>query len=62
MIIKKIIAGYLKNYRYDGLFGEECGCENGDLFPCGEIPSNCEPGHKIPCDCEKNCGWHIGKS
>lgn len=47
------IAKYLQNSGYGGLFSSEgeCACENDDLFPCGEMPADCEAGYKIPCSC-----------
>ena len=66
MNIQEIVEKYLIDNSYDGLFGDYCGCEIGDLMPCGE-PGNCEAGYKGPCpgpeDCENGggCRWHIAK-
>jgi len=36
---------------YDGLYHPdpvmECGCFADDLYPCGERPKECRPGHAI---------------
>jgi len=45
MNIKEIITKYLTENGFDGLCGEECGCQLGDLFPCESISPNCEPGY-----------------
>lgn len=69
MIAKEIVKNYLKRNGYDGLAGDECGCERSDLMPCGEFGANCEAGHKVKCDCDcgecelavrgsKSC-WHM---
>jgi hypothetical protein len=67
MNVLEIIEQWLSEHGYDGLCGEECGCEIGDLAPCCcEGLGNCIPGHKIPCDgqgdaCESSvpCRWHM---
>lgn len=65
MRIQEIVEKYLKDNGYDGLTcSGVCGCEVGDLFPCGE-PENCEAGYKVPCpgpaDCpaDGDCPFHI---
>ena len=62
--IKEIIENFLKKNGYDGLYNteDECGCEVGDLFPCGN-PSEiyCRAGYRQPCySCDNNCDFHIG--
>jgi hypothetical protein len=58
MNIRDIVKKYLIDNCYDGLAGEECGCETGDLMCCDDPELTCEPGHKIFCsiclnvDCE----------
>ena len=69
MTVKKIIHAYLLAHKYDGLAGEDCGCELSDLMPCegtisGNDVSDCIPGYKVPCDpetCEADgdCPWHM---
>ena len=52
MSIKEILEKYLKDNKYDGLAGERCGCQIGDLMPCYNPSPNCTPGYKRPCsDC-----------
>ncbi len=47
----ELLAEALKEKGYGGLYdGTGCGCWIDDLIPCGEDPSNCEPGYDIPCD------------
>lgn len=66
MKIQEIVEKWLIDNGYEGLSGEDCGCEVGDLMPCDE-PGNCEAGHKIPCpgqeDCVNGggCPWHMAK-
>ena len=67
MTVHDIIKGWLIEHGYDGLYhANDCGCEVGDLFPCGEVQNDCAPGHKIPCDPETcsadgDCPHHIGE-
>jgi len=60
MTVIEIIEKYLKENGYDGLYNEryECGCEIGDLAPCGEIGTDCKAGYKRPCE---EYGWCIGE-
>ncbi len=45
--IREIVKNWLITHGYDGLAGEDCGCEINDLMPCDE-PSiyQCRAGHK----------------
>lgn len=49
MDVREIIKKYLVDNEYDGLVNEdgECGCQVGDLFPCGDPSPFCEAGHKL---------------
>lgn len=66
MNIRNIVEKWLIDNGYEGLAGNECGCEVGDLMPC-EYPSfaDCEPGYKVPCPgpegcwADGDCPWHI---
>ena len=45
--VKEIVKKYLKENGYDGLVGNECGCDIDDLFPCGlEGCENCDGNRK----------------
>lgn len=70
--IKEIVAKYLKESKFDGLFNPdgECACKNDDLFPCDEFTGNCEAGYKTKCNCEdedgcfwmgSGCDWHVSR-
>ena len=68
MNCKEIITKYLKENNFDGLFNRECncGCPIDDLMPMDDCWSDCEPGHKVPCDpetcpAEGDCEFHIGE-
>jgi hypothetical protein len=41
-------AARLIRLGYDGLYHptEPCGCWMNDLYPCGERPPECRPGHE----------------
>ena len=61
MTVIQIIAEYLEQNKYDGLYQPgECACLKDDLAPCGQVENGCEPGHKT--DAPGNCpsDWHIG--
>jgi hypothetical protein len=60
MDIKEIVKSYLEDNGYAGLWSPEgeCACVNDDLFPCGEVFSECEAGYKAACDCGEH-DWHI---
>ncbi len=49
MNVKEIVIAYLKVNGYDGLCGDECGCQLDDLVCCEEDCSNCIPGYKQDC-------------
>ena len=59
--VREIIKTYLKVNGFDGLAGDECGCQIDDLICCDEDPSNCVPGHKKECTPEESakcdCYW-----
>ena len=66
MNVKEIVESWLKQNGYDGLAGDGCGCEVGDLMPCDLLHEiECEAGYKVPCsggeDCpaDGDCPWHI---
>jgi hypothetical protein len=54
---REIVADYLNDNEYDGLFmAGECACSRDDIMPCEEYSSECEPGyrHDVPCaDCRE---------
>lgn len=51
MTVKEIVAEWLKEHGYDGLYyPDTCGCLLDDLMPCGESCDHCEPGYKLPGD------------
>ncbi len=53
MVVKEIIAAWLKAHRRDGLFNAdgECACILGSHFmPCNENCSNCQPGYLESCN------------
>ena len=59
----QIVATWLKDNGYDGLYSDDCGCEINDLMPCGQFGGQCEPGYKCSCpgpkDCPADGDWHI---
>lgn len=53
--VTELVETCLKADGHDGLFRADipCGCEIGDLFPCGESGGGCRPAVKVFCgDCE----------
>lgn len=69
--IREIVNEWLKVNGYEGLAGDDCGCEVDDLMPCDEPDViHCVAGHKIPCpdgdDCEyrfapDSIHWHMAE-
>lgn len=64
---RDILKKALEDALYDGLYAPDgsCSCLVADLGPCGEDPSGCYAGHKVPCPgdgcmLDGNCGFHIG--
>jgi len=57
---KEIIAKYLKENGYDGLFGDGCGCFVNDLIPCDSCPSMCVPGYRgVDCEGYEGCFQNV---
>lgn len=62
---REIVALWLRENGYDGLYYDDCGCSHEDVAPCSS-PSldawvlDCRAGYKRPCDCGEGCDWHIG--
>ncbi len=50
--VKSIMRKWLNENGFDGLFNDECACLRKDLMPCDCPGTNCQPGYKIPCDCD----------
>jgi len=50
--VSQILTRWLTDNKYDGLFNAdlECGCEVGDMAPCGEPGLGCLAGYKLQCD------------
>ena len=55
MIVREVLAEWLKTHGYDGLVRDvtasACGCGLDDLMPCdGCDVANCEPAYEHRCD------------
>jgi len=46
MTVNKIIQDYLRKNGYDGLAGDECGCDIDELAPCDGPCLDCVPAFK----------------
>jgi hypothetical protein len=64
--LKEIVANYLKDHGFGGLFhyDGECVCDLEDFMPCEEPCPDCQPGYKIACDPETcseggDCNYHL---
>ena len=60
--VREIMAKWLKEHGYDGLWDYDCGCKVDDLMPCEDGGPKCEPGYLAKCDCEGECDgerWHV---
>jgi hypothetical protein len=49
MTIKEIIVEKLKAIGADGLCNCDCGCTLDNLFPCGDVYSECMPAVRGKC-------------
>ena len=59
MDAREIIATWLREHGYDGLFNPGvCGCLIDDLIPCDGPCSNCEAGYKA--DAEPDSEFYDG--
>ena len=63
-LVVQMVERFLRKNGYDGLFQPEgpCGCELGDIAPCGQIGGDCEAGYKVPgcnSDCGEGCGARL---
>ncbi|WP_294043259.1 hypothetical protein, partial [Thiolapillus sp.] len=61
---RDMVAAYLREHGFDGLFCDECGCSLDDLMPCGtnDWAWACQAGHIKPgCTeaCGQGCDFHI---
>lgn len=52
MTLHEIVAEWLREHGYDGLYNTEgpCGCGLDDFMPCNELGMDCEPAYKRRCD------------
>lgn len=60
--VKEMVAEYLKEKGYDGLYSEdgECGCELADLAPCLAMGTHCRAGYRVDgCACGEGHDFHI---
>jgi uncharacterized protein (DUF1499 family) len=50
MTVKEIVASYLKEHGYDGLYSfdcdEPCGCGLTCIAPCGDLPNSCVAAYR----------------
>ena len=70
MNVREMVTDWLLANGYGGLYNFEllydgCACELADLMPCqdtlDDVPPivQCQPGYRVPCDCSKECAFHI---
>ena len=52
--VKEIVAKYLAEHGYGGLYCHDtgCGCELADLVPCDNPCDQCEAAYRVKADCE----------
>jgi len=57
MNVIEIVHKYLEDNNFDGLCGEECGCDLEELAPCdSESALSCVPGYKVPKTSDDGAG------
>ncbi|NQU42715.1 hypothetical protein HQ520_05485 [bacterium] len=61
LTVLEIVSNYLSEHGYDGLYGDECGCDLSTLMDCSGPPRLCCPGYKTPCppECGEEHEFHI---
>ena len=47
--VSEIIVAWLKEHKYDGLAGDECGCPMDDMGACESNCLECVPAYKVDC-------------
>ncbi len=65
MRVVEIVTNHLKTNGFGGLFNGDapCGCELGNIVPCGGDFSQCKPGYKhMDPRPENTGGWAIWKT
>jgi hypothetical protein len=61
MLVKEIVANWLKRNGYDGLYCDDCGCFVDGLAPCSsEVFLSCQAGVCKEVDPGDGCGFCIG--
>jgi hypothetical protein len=61
MTVNEIVANYLKQNGFNGLFCDSCGCSIEDAPMCECFGADCAPGYEhknkdtCPPDCKMNC-------
>ena len=55
MNLREIVKNWLKENGYEGLAGDNCGCELDDLMPCEQPGIECQPGYKNICPGADKC-------
>jgi len=61
--VRAIVADWLINNGYSGLYSPDCECIVGELMPCGDLYSGCKAGYKVMSDNPENsdCDWHVNE-
>lgn len=61
--VKDIVAEWLRDHGYDGLYFDDCGCPLRDLMPCDCPNPNCAPAREYVCACGDHwVGWSGSKT
>jgi hypothetical protein len=60
MNVRDMVEKALRDYQFDGLYNDECGCSIDDLMPCGDHCAHCEAGCNQPVDPASGFDFVIG--
>ncbi len=61
MTCSDIVKKYLEENGFTGLANPDmdCGCDLDDMAPCSDTFIDCQPAHRVSCNCPEHNGHHF---